>query len=94
MQRHRQKSSANAEMGIGMLTVNLVSVFKSLPTGRQAPQCRRNNYLYAVTSICSPHHTLWVMGSIPIPDFVGIAQLARATESSAGSNPAPGLRSG
>lgn len=73
MKTHQRKSSVNTEMGISMLTANRMSVFKT-------PQCRRSSYLYAVASICSVHHNLWVRGSIPFPDKIGIAQLDRATE--------------
>ena len=34
--------------------------YKSLPTGKQALQCRRSSYLYAVASMCSFHYSLGV----------------------------------
>lgn len=38
-------------------------------------QCRRSSYLYAVIAMAHISPNAGVMGSIPIPDSVGIAQL-------------------
>jgi hypothetical protein len=38
---------------------------------KEALQYRRSNYLYAVITICNPHHNLWVRGSTPLPEISG-----------------------
>lgn len=64
MQRHRQKSSANAEMGIGMLTVNLVSVLKKHHSADVVTICMLLHQYAVPTTLC-------VKGSNPFPGKTG-----------------------
>lgn len=53
----------------------------------KAQQCRRSNYLYAVEhNWLYPLFNLWVGGSSPLPDCIGIAQQAEQ-QTTVGSSP-------